>query len=76
MLTLIIKFYSLTKIYKEISEKRWLPRKGKFTFSKYGLGLYLYFYEYSTPINFKGHFLNIVSAIREWDVEIKDKKII
>ncbi len=30
-----------TKIHKEISEKRWLPRKGKFTFSTYRLGLYL-----------------------------------
>ena len=65
-----------TKIHKEISEKRWLPRKGKVTFSTYRLGLYLYFHGYSTPINFKENFLNIVSAIREWDVAIKDKKII
>jgi len=59
------------KIHKEISEKRWLPRKGMFTFSSYSLGLYLYFHEYSTPINFKDHFLNIVSAIRDWDTAIK-----
>lgn len=65
-----------TKIHREISEKRWLPRKGKFTFSTYRLGLYLYFHEYSTLINFKENFLNIVSAIREWDIEIKDKKIV
>ena len=62
------------KIHKEISEKRWLPRKGKFTSSPYRLGLYLYFHEYSTPINFKENFLNIVSAIREWDTAIKDHK--
>ena len=60
------------KIHKEISEKRWLPRKGRFTFSTNHLGLYLYFHEYSTPINFKEHFLNIVSAIREWDTTIKN----
>ena len=62
------------KIHKEISEKRWLPRKGRFTFSTYRLGLYLYFHEYSTLINFKEHFINIVSAIREWDTAIKNHK--
>ncbi len=62
------------KIHKEISEKRWLPRKGRFTRSTYNIKKYLYFYEYSTPINFKEHFLNIVSALREWDTSIKTHK--
>lgn len=56
------------KIHKEISEKRWLPRRGRFTFKTYNLGSNLYFHQYSTLINFKEHFLNIVSAIREWDI--------
>lgn len=54
-------------IHKEISERRWLPRKRKLIFRTLHLSPNLYFHEYSTPINFKEHFLNIVSAIREWD---------
>jgi len=57
--------------YKEISEKRWLPQKGKIIFQIFQLNPYLYFHESSTPINFKEHFLNIVSAIREWDMKNK-----
>ena len=60
--------------HKEISEKRWLPRKGRFTFRAYHLDSNLYFHEYSTPINFKEHLLNIVSAMREWDTTIKNYK--
>ena len=55
------------KIYKEISEKRWLPRRGSSAFHPFQLKSYLYFHEYSTPINFKEHFLNLISAIRDWD---------
>lgn len=60
------------KIHKEISEKRWLPRNGRFTRSTYYLRKYLYFHEYSTPINFKESFLNIVSAMREWDTPVEN----
>jgi len=60
-------------IYKEISEKRWLPRKGKIFFPIFQSSPYLRFHEYSTPINFKEHFLNIVSAIREWDLKNKNR---
>ncbi len=56
---------------KEISEKKWLPRKRHLIFQTLQLNRSLYLHEYSTPINFKEHFLNIVSAIREWDVTYK-----
>jgi len=59
--------------YKEISEKRWLPRKGKTVFPIFQFSPHLHFYESSTPINFKEHFLNIVSAIREWDIKNKNE---
>ncbi|KKL63617.1 hypothetical protein LCGC14_2173310 [marine sediment metagenome] len=62
------------KIHKEISEKRWLPKKRRFTFTTYNLGSNLHFHQYSTLINFKEHFLNIVSAIREGDTSIKNHK--
>lgn len=54
-------------LHKEISERRWLPRKRSLIFRTLYLSPNLYFHEYSTPINFKEHFLNIVSAVREWD---------
>lgn len=60
-------------IYKKISEKRWLPKRGKNVFSATHFSSYLQFHEYSTPINFKEHFLNIVSAIKEWDMLYKKK---
>ncbi len=55
-------------LHKEISEKRWLPIKRRLISPMLQKRSYLYFQEYSTLINFKEHFLNIVSAIREWDV--------
>ena len=60
-------------LHKEISEKKWLPRKGRFTFPTFLYNPYLYLREYSTPINFKEHFLNLVSAIREWDINYEHK---
>ena len=57
-------------LHEEISEKKWLPRKGRFAFPTFLYSPHLYFREYSTPINFKEHFLNLVSAIREWDITI------
>jgi hypothetical protein len=60
----------LTKkaLYNNISEKRWLQRKE----NKILIGplskKFLIFHEYATLINFKEHFLNLVSAIREWDM--------
>ena len=55
------------KIYKDISEKRWLPKKGRTIYQPFQSKKYLNFHEYSTPINFKEHLLNIISAIRDWD---------
>lgn len=55
-------------LHKEISEKRWLPIKRRLISPTLQRRSYLYFHEYSTLINFKENFLNIVSAIREWDI--------
>jgi hypothetical protein len=48
-------------VYSRISQRRWLSRKQK---SK--LNPYLYFHEFSTPINFQKQFLNIALALNEW----------
>ena len=58
-------------LHKEISEKRWLPIKRRLISPAFQRRSYLYFHEYSTPINIKEHFLNLVSAIREWDLSFK-----
>jgi len=60
-------------LHKEISEKKWLPKKGRFTFPASLYSRHLHFREYSTPINFKEHFLNLISAIREWDLRNEHK---
>ncbi|NHJ25773.1 MAG: hypothetical protein EAX89_14420 [Candidatus Lokiarchaeota archaeon] len=54
--------------FREINEKRWLPRR---TIEEKFMGYIkpkYYFNEYSTIINFKKQFINLVSAIREWDL--------
>ncbi|MFX0143476.1 MAG: hypothetical protein ACFE9C_05305 [Candidatus Hodarchaeota archaeon] len=56
-------------IYKEISDKRWLPKKSRLIIPKIQLTQYLHFQDNSSLINFKEHFLNIVSAMREWDIK-------
>ncbi|MFW9969110.1 MAG: hypothetical protein ACFFDF_02840 [Candidatus Odinarchaeota archaeon] len=56
-------------LHKLISEQKWLPRKGKFNFKNLIYNSPLYLREYSTPLNFKEHFLNLASAIREWDIK-------
>ena len=61
------------KIFNQITEDRWLHRKARMKFPTIRSRSFLYFYEYSTPINFKEHFLNLVSAIREWDMLFKTK---
>ena len=48
-------------VYSRISQRRWLSRKQK---SK--LNPYLYFHEFSTPLNFRKQFLNIALALNEW----------
>ncbi|MFX1504468.1 MAG: hypothetical protein ACFFDH_26155, partial [Promethearchaeota archaeon] len=60
-------------LYKLISEQKWLPRKGKIKFQAFISKSNLHLREYSTPINFKEHFLNLVSAIREWDIKKKNR---
>jgi hypothetical protein len=57
--------------YSEISNKRWLPKKGRLKLPNILSSPNLYFFEYSTLINFKEHFLNIVSAVRDWDLQLK-----
>ncbi len=49
-------------IYSKISEDRWLIRNNPSAISPF-----LYFKEYSVPINFQKQFLNIVLALNEWD---------
>ena len=53
--------------YNRISEKRWLQRKNNRTLPRFITRNSLFFHENATLINFKEQFLNIVSAIREWD---------
>ena len=55
-------------LYNKISEKRWLQRKDTKILPRLVSRKYLFFHEYATLINFKEHILNIVSAIREWDI--------
>jgi len=55
-------------LYNKISEKRWLQRKDTRILPRFASKNYLFFYEYATLINFKEQILNIVSAIREWDL--------
>ena len=56
------------RLYKEIFEKRWLHRKDNRILLRFLSRNYLFFHEYATLINFNEHFLNLVSAIREWDI--------
>jgi hypothetical protein len=60
-----------SNIYLEISNKRWLPKKGRLKLPTFLSSSNLFFYEYSTVVNFEEHFLNIVSAVREWDLQLK-----
>jgi hypothetical protein len=60
---------ALFRLYRKISEKKWLPRNGRFKIHNLFYDPHLFFREYSNPINFKEHFLNLVSAIREWDIQ-------
>ncbi|MFX0083022.1 MAG: hypothetical protein ACFE94_14830 [Candidatus Hodarchaeota archaeon] len=55
-------------LYNKISENRWLQKKDHRILIGPIPKNYLYFREYATIVNFKEHFLNLVSAIREWDI--------
>jgi len=59
------------ELYKKISEERWLPRKRRFAAFSFYLNPYLYFHEFSTPVNFQKQFLNIALALQDWDLELK-----
>ena len=50
-------------------KKSMLPKKSRLITPKFQLIQYLHFQDNSSFINFKEHFLNIVSAIREWDIK-------
>ena len=54
--------------YNKISEKRWLQKKDNKILPRLISKNYLFFHEYATLINFKEQILNVVSAIREWDI--------
>ncbi|MFX0005622.1 MAG: hypothetical protein ACFFAV_02720 [Candidatus Hermodarchaeota archaeon] len=60
---------ALFRLYNEISEKKWLPRKGRFKIVSFLYNPYLKFREYSNLINFKENFHNLVSTIRERDIK-------
>jgi len=55
-------------LYNKISEKRWLQSKDNKILPRFISKNYLFFHEYATLINFKEQILNVVSAIREWDI--------
>jgi hypothetical protein len=48
-------------VHSRISQLRWLPRKKGTKISPF-----LYFHEFSTPLNFQKQFLNIALALNEW----------
>lgn len=56
------------QLFESISNRRWLQKRGRSLFPMPFKGRSLHFYERSTPLNFKNNFLNLVSALREWDV--------
>jgi len=58
------------RLYISIAENRWLPRKKKSLISKYGLNLFMRFYEFSTPLNLQNQFLNIVLALQDWEQQL------
>ena len=59
---------SESALHKKISEKRWLQKKDNRILPRFLSRNSLFFHEYASLINFKEHILNIVSAIREWDI--------
>ena len=57
------------ELFVRISENRWLPRIKKSRLFIFRIRPFLHFHEYSTPINFQKQFLNIVLALKEWDLK-------
>jgi hypothetical protein len=55
-------------LYSEICDKRWLQRMDKRLLPRFLSRNNLFFHENATLINFKEHLLNIISAVREWDI--------
>lgn len=62
------------KIYNSIIESEWLPKNEGKIFPRLSLNPYLYFHEFAIPINFQTQFINLVGAIRDWDLSFKPQK--
>ncbi|MFX1237335.1 MAG: hypothetical protein ACFE8P_06390, partial [Promethearchaeota archaeon] len=54
-------------LFEEISSSQWFPRRGKNKSFLANLNPFLYFREYSEPINLQNQFLSLVLALKEWE---------
>jgi len=72
---LCLKFNNEKKIiYNNITETRWLPKKGRKILPIFALNPYLYFHEFAIPINLQTQIYNLVGAIIEWYLLLKPHK--
>ncbi|MBN1802029.1 MAG: hypothetical protein JW891_11010 [Candidatus Lokiarchaeota archaeon] len=60
------------RLYEEISRSKWFPRKGKNKSILSKINPFLYFREYSEPINFQNQFLALTLALKDWDDKYKN----
>lgn len=57
------------ELYKKIAQERWLPKKGRFKTFYPKLNPFYHFYEFANPINLKNQFLNLILALKKWDMD-------